>query len=93
MTATFQTVSSTRADYLALIENLKSSAPQSEKKNKIEQAHVTLIQALENRIAIIDVELTVSHVLMTPLCIEPIVDLTCSVYKGSAARLNRDTSS
>ncbi|KAL4070622.1 hypothetical protein J3A83DRAFT_4358752 [Scleroderma citrinum] len=57
VTATFQTVSSTRADYLAVIENLKASLPKGEKKSKIEQAHVALIQALENRIAIIDVEL------------------------------------
>lgn len=57
VTATFQTASSTRADYLALIESLKASAPQSEKKSKIEQAHVALIQFLESRIVTIDAEL------------------------------------
>ncbi|KIJ66279.1 hypothetical protein HYDPIDRAFT_87027 [Hydnomerulius pinastri MD-312] len=57
ITATFQTASSTREEYLAIIENLKATAPKSNKKNKIEQAHVALIQALESRVEIIDTEL------------------------------------
>lgn len=90
VTATFQTASSTRTDYLALIESLKASAPQSEKKSKIEQAHVALIQFLESRIVTIDAELAVGHILIMPMCIEVFADMTCSVYKGSAARSNRD---
>lgn len=57
VTATFQTVSSTREEYLAVIDNLKASTPQGAKKNKIEQAHVALIQALESRIGIVEAEL------------------------------------
>lgn len=57
VTATFQTVSSTREEYLAVIDSLKASAPQGVKKNKIEQAHVALIQALESRIGIVEAEL------------------------------------
>ncbi|KAH7886123.1 hypothetical protein F5I97DRAFT_1205912 [Phlebopus sp. FC_14] len=56
ITATFQTVSSTRGEYLAVIENLNANAPQNDKKNKIEQAHVALIRALESRIDMIDTE-------------------------------------
>ncbi|KAF9245782.1 hypothetical protein BU15DRAFT_70853 [Melanogaster broomeanus] len=57
ITATFQTISSTREEYLAVIANLKATAPQGKKKNKIEQAHLSLIQALEIRIDVIDAEL------------------------------------
>ncbi|KAF8846030.1 hypothetical protein BDN67DRAFT_918061 [Paxillus ammoniavirescens] len=57
ITATFHTVSSTRQEYLAVIENLKAIAPKGDKKNKIEQAHLSLIEALENRINVIDAEL------------------------------------
>ncbi|KIO08612.1 hypothetical protein M404DRAFT_366444 [Pisolithus tinctorius Marx 270] len=57
VTATFQTVSSTREEYLAVIQSLKASAPQGAKKNKIEQAHVALIQALESRVEAVEAEL------------------------------------
>ncbi|KIK96396.1 hypothetical protein PAXRUDRAFT_826021 [Paxillus rubicundulus Ve08.2h10] len=57
ITATFHTVSSTRQEYLAVIENLKATAPKGDKKNKIEQAHLLLIEALDSRIGVIDAEL------------------------------------
>lgn len=64
ITATFSTVSSTREEYVALIEDLKASAPpelkKGEKRSKLDQGHLALIKALENRIEVIDTELTVS---------------------------------
>lgn len=64
ITATFQTVSSTKEEYLATIENLKATAPHEPKKGKkrtkLENAHIALIAALEARIEAIDVELAVS---------------------------------
>lgn len=47
-----------------MIEDLKASVPQRKKKSKIEQAHIALIGILENRISIVDAELSVSHVLL-----------------------------
>ena len=64
ITATFQTVSSTKEEYLATIENLKANTPpepkKSKKRSKLELAHISLIEALEARIEAIDVELAVS---------------------------------
>ncbi|KAJ6621174.1 hypothetical protein B0H10DRAFT_2163282 [Mycena sp. CBHHK59/15] len=61
MTATFQTVASTREEYLAVIEQLKASAPpelkKGEKRLKLETSHLTLIATLEGRIEAIDAEL------------------------------------
>ncbi|PPQ71464.1 hypothetical protein CVT26_011243 [Gymnopilus dilepis] len=61
ITATFQTVSSTKEEYLATIENLKANTPpepkKSKKRSKLELAHISLIEALEARIEAIDVEL------------------------------------
>ncbi|OJA19543.1 hypothetical protein AZE42_01461 [Rhizopogon vesiculosus] len=56
ITATFQTVSSTREEYLTVIEKLKSSSPQGG-KGKLEQVHTALVKALENRIEMVDAEL------------------------------------
>nr|AKF12273.1 hypothetical protein [Collybia nuda] len=60
-TATFSTVSSTKNEYLALIEDLKASAPpelkKGERRSKLDQGHITLIKTLENRIEAIDTEL------------------------------------
>jgi hypothetical protein len=64
ITATFQTISSTREEYIATIEKLKASAPSEPKKGKRtkpEQSHLALIAALENRIELIDAELNVSN--------------------------------
>jgi 6-phosphogluconolactonase/glucosamine-6-phosphate isomerase/deaminase len=61
ITATFQTISSTREEYLAVIESLKASVPQTAKKSKIEQAHLALIEALESRVDVISAELAVSR--------------------------------
>ncbi|GLB35905.1 hypothetical protein LshimejAT787_0301930 [Lyophyllum shimeji] len=61
ITATFQTVSSTKEEYLALIEQLKASAApepkKGQKRTRLEQAHLSLIAALESRIEAIDAEL------------------------------------
>lgn len=66
VTATFQTVCSTREEYAALIEGLKNSAPpplkKNQKRNKLDQGHFTLIENLEGRIEGIDAELAVSIV-------------------------------
>jgi hypothetical protein len=59
VTSTFQTVSSTREEYVALIEKLKASAP-AKPKSKLEFAHQNLILALEGRLEAIDKESTVS---------------------------------
>ena len=65
ITATFHTISSTREEYIAIIESLKVSAPSEPKKGhkrtKLEQSHLALIAALEKRIEIIDAELNVSN--------------------------------
>jgi hypothetical protein len=70
MSATFQTISSTREEYLAVIEELKASAPpelkKGEKRSKLEQSHITLIGTLEGRVEAIDAELTVSFLLTFP---------------------------
>ncbi|KAG9314049.1 hypothetical protein JVU11DRAFT_4828 [Chiua virens] len=57
ITATFQTASSTREEYLAVIESLKVKASRSAKKSKIEQAHMALIETLESRVDILNSEL------------------------------------
>ena len=59
VTSTFQTVSSTREEYVALIGELKASAP-TKPKSKVEFAHQNLILALEARLEAIDKESTVS---------------------------------
>ena len=65
ITATFHTISSTREEYIATIENLKASAPpdpkKGQKRTKPEQSHLALIVALEKRIEVIDAELNVSN--------------------------------
>ncbi|KJA25892.1 hypothetical protein HYPSUDRAFT_64615 [Hypholoma sublateritium FD-334 SS-4] len=61
MTATFQTVSSTREEYLSTIADLKESAPappkKGQKRTKLETGHINLIKALEDRIEAVDAEL------------------------------------
>ncbi|KDQ63282.1 hypothetical protein JAAARDRAFT_29299 [Jaapia argillacea MUCL 33604] len=61
ITATFQTISSSREQYVAIIERLKAEAPVEgkggEKKPKLEQAHLALVKALEGRLEAIDAEL------------------------------------
>src|ERR1700747_519855 len=59
VTSTFQTVSSTREEYVALIGKLKASAP-TKPKSKVEFAHQNLILALEGRLEAIDKEIMVS---------------------------------
>jgi hypothetical protein len=65
VTATFESISSTREEYLAIIERLKNVAPPPDKKGrkrlqKLEQSHQALIKALEDRLEAIDIELAVS---------------------------------
>ena len=64
ITATFHTISSTREEYIATIDQLKASAPpdpkKGQKRTKPEQSHLALIVALEKRIEVIDAELNVS---------------------------------
>jgi len=57
VTSTLQTVSSSREEYVALIERLKASAP-TKPKLKAEIAHQNLVAALEGRLEMIDKELT-----------------------------------
>jgi hypothetical protein len=58
VTSTIQTVSSTRDQYVALIDKLKASASKKPKL-KTEIAHQNLISVLEGRIEVIDKELAV----------------------------------
>ena len=62
ITATFQTVSSSKEEYLALIEQLKAEVPSgsTQKRNKMEQNQLNLIKSLEDRVEVIDAELAVS---------------------------------
>jgi hypothetical protein len=64
VTATFQTISSTREEYIATIESLKkassSSGKPGEKRPKTEANHLELIKLLEDRLENIDAELAVS---------------------------------
>ncbi|KAF8167635.1 hypothetical protein B0H34DRAFT_682568 [Crassisporium funariophilum] len=59
ITATFRTISSTREEYVATIEDLKRSTPpeKGQKRTKLELAHLALITALEGRIEAIDAEI------------------------------------
>ncbi|KAJ7070860.1 hypothetical protein C8F01DRAFT_1108110 [Mycena amicta] len=59
VTATFHMVSTTREEYMAVIEELKANAPQpkkGEKRLKVDLFHFSLIASLEGRIEAIDVE-------------------------------------
>ncbi|KAG6841746.1 hypothetical protein C0991_007075 [Blastosporella zonata] len=61
ITATFHTASTTREEYLVLIENLKESRPpdlkRGERRTRLETAHIQLIAALEGRIEALDEEI------------------------------------
>ena len=103
VTSTFQTVSSTREEYVALIEKLKASAP-TKPKLKAEIAHQNLTVTLEGRLENIDKELTVrllrgvvDHFLQSPsLCrIFPyLLSVShlffCSGSSGHAKRLSSE---
>ncbi|KAJ3567991.1 hypothetical protein NP233_g6002 [Leucocoprinus birnbaumii] len=56
LTASFKAVSSTREEYLAVIQHLKSTLPEpkGKKKLKSEQGHADLIKDLEDRLEAID---------------------------------------
>ncbi|KAJ3721709.1 hypothetical protein C8R42DRAFT_607398 [Lentinula raphanica] len=64
ITATFQSVSSTREEYTTLIEHLKQNAPppasakgKAKKWSKPEASHHALVEALETRLDTIDAEI------------------------------------
>ena len=72
VTSTFQTVSSTRDEYVALIGKLKASAP-TKPKMKAEFAHQNLTMTLEGRLEVVDKEImvcflrgVVDHFLQSP---------------------------
>ena len=64
ITASFETTSSTKDEYMAVIKNLKATAPseprRGQKLSRPEMAHLSLIKALESRIEAIDAEQVVS---------------------------------
>lgn len=64
MAATFETVASTREDYIATIESIKEHGPSAgkanEKRSKTEHNHLSLVKALEDRVEAIDNEINVS---------------------------------
>ncbi|KAF7981102.1 hypothetical protein HWV62_34811 [Athelia sp. TMB] len=62
MAATFESVASTREDYIATIEGIKAAGPSTDGKSsgkhtKVEQNHLALVKALEDRIEAIDHEI------------------------------------
>ncbi|KAF9814526.1 hypothetical protein IEO21_05077 [Rhodonia placenta] len=61
ITATFQTISSTRDEYMAIVEKVQEIAPPEpkagERKSKLDTAHIALVKALQGRIEAIDAEL------------------------------------
>ena len=64
ITATFQTIASTRDEYMAILEKVKEAAPSEpkagERRSKLETAHLALLKALQDRVEVIDNELAVS---------------------------------
>ncbi len=82
VTSTFQTVSSTREEYAALIEKLKASAP-IKPKSKVEFAHQNLILALGGRLEAIDKESTVSFsrgIFCSPCHLVDILPVICMTH-------------
>ncbi|KAI0652027.1 hypothetical protein C8Q79DRAFT_73214 [Trametes meyenii] len=67
ITATFQTIASTRDEYMAILEKVQGNAPSEpkagERRSKLEIAHLALLKALHERVEIIDNELAVSFCL------------------------------
>ncbi|KAI0756829.1 hypothetical protein C8Q80DRAFT_1130715 [Daedaleopsis nitida] len=61
ITATFQTIASSRDEYTAILEKIRETAPPEpkagERRPKLETAHLALLRALEDRTEIIDNEL------------------------------------
>ncbi|KAI1789828.1 hypothetical protein LXA43DRAFT_1019768 [Ganoderma leucocontextum] len=61
ITATFQTVASTRDEYMAILEKVKEAAPPEgkagQKRSKLETAHLALLKTLQDRVEVIDNEL------------------------------------
>lgn len=66
ITATFQAISSSREEYVALVEKLKQIGPAegkgNERRSKVELQHIALVKALEDRLPAIDAEIAVSQI-------------------------------
>ncbi len=64
ITATFQTVASTRDEYMAILEKVMAVAPSEgkagQKRSKLDTAHLALLKALQDRVEVIDNEIAVS---------------------------------
>ena len=58
-------MSSTREEYVALVEELRERSPgkvkDESKRSKMEHAHIALVKALEGRLELIDNEIAVSN--------------------------------
>ncbi len=78
ITAVFQSVSSSRDEYVALTEKLKQNGPSdtkgADRRSKLEHGHIALTKALEDRLPVIDAELAVS-LLWWRTHVDPAVDL------------------
>ena len=82
MSSTFETLASTREDYMAVIERLKASAPNPKKSSRVahikrgEAQHSALISSLEERVPAIDAEIAVSciHILAFRIWRHPTVE-------------------
>ena len=78
ITAAFQSISSSRDEYVALVEKLKQNGPLdtkgADRRSKLEHGHIALTKALEDRLPVIDAELTVSR-LWWRTRVDPSLDL------------------
>jgi hypothetical protein len=88
VTSTFQTVSSTREEYVALVEKVKTAAP-TKPKSKAEFAHQNLVIALEGRLEVVDKEITVRFLrgVMGRLCALPLSLCHISSHRFSNSHL------
>jgi hypothetical protein len=86
VTATFVKISSSKEDYLKVIENLKENAPppikEGERRPKMDTAHFALITVLESRIEAVDAELQVQLFLSFPLFVLNVHELSAH-YKST----------
>lgn len=86
ITATFQTIASTREEFITILERVKVGAPSEpkagERKSKLETAHLALLKALQDRVEIIDNELAVSFRLFIEIS-----DIWCHAPRSDASFL------
>lgn len=71
ITSSFQTISTAKDEYMAVINNLKATASpepkRGQKRPRTETAHLSLIKVLESRIETIDAEQLVSPLFFVEL--------------------------